>query len=164
MPALINSYTSGNVSADRFRVLQTVHEYWVDQAPSSGSILILEKELENYNFENSKFLDVLEEVEKLSDNWDGEAALKPSGVSIENAKVLCNVLSQFHQRIYNIAPGPNAEILVDLRNRQRSRSVEIIFYADKSVFIKFPEEGMPEQQMFQMSELANIIAWLNAQT
>jgi len=111
---------------------------------------------------NHRVLQLLEEFESLDANWDQDDALKPSLEAITNARSITRVLGKHGQSVYHAAPGPNGEIMLDIRNKGKSKSFELIFYSDRTVAVKFPEEGQPEQISFSTDILPDLLKWLNA--
>ena len=71
----------------------------------------------------------------LADNWDGYGAEKPSENAIVNALSFIRVIDAHGILVYFTAPGPNGEIVVELR--KGNYEAEVYFNADNSneVFI-----------------------------
>jgi hypothetical protein len=103
---------------------------------------------------------LLNEFKYLSDNWDQDGAAKPAESVITQALGLVETLEASAQKVFHVAPGPNGEIMVDLR--ANDKSVEIIFYPDKSVYVMFPANGKPSQGEYSDEYLPNILKWLNS--
>ena len=106
-----------------------------------------------------KIFSLLEDIKSLEDNWDEDGAKKPSRMAIQNSQYLIQLLSKRGIEIYHIAPGPIGEIMIDLRN-ERNSSLEILFYENRSKFVKFPIAGNPEQGEFKIEDLPTLIKWL----
>ncbi|MCB9316589.1 MAG: hypothetical protein H6569_10660 [Lewinellaceae bacterium] len=96
---------------------------------------------------NERALRLLEEFKTLPDNWDEEGALAPAQNAVLLAENLVRLLQQTGQKVYHVAPGPNGEIMVDMR--ENGKSVEILFYADNMRYVLFPLDGNPEQGEYQ---------------
>jgi hypothetical protein len=92
----------------------------------------------------------------LKANWGCEDALAPSKSAIKKAEKLIQTLDF---AVFQVAPGPNGEIMIDLR--ENGKSVEILFYPTKSKFVKFPTIGLPTQHKFSDTDLPQILSWLN---
>jgi len=110
---------------------------------------------------NQRILKLLDSYKLLSKNWDEDGAVAPSPFSISSALFLTKTLEKHGQTIFHAAPGPNGEIMLDIRNGKNTKSLEIIFYSDKSVSVLFPEIGKPSQQIFKFEHLPNLLQWLN---
>ena len=104
---------------------------------------------------------LLDEYSTLKDNWDQDDAKAPTKNAIIQAKYITSLLSKHGQPIYHAAPGPNGEIMLDIRNKGNTKSIEIIFYNDKSVAVTFPENHKPSQFQFEDSALPGLLEWLN---
>lgn len=110
---------------------------------------------------NSRIAKLLDEYSRLKNNWDEADALAPSLQVINQSKHLSFVLENHGQAIFHAAPGPNGEIMLDLRNNKGTRSMEIIFYHNRSVVVFFPDKEKPSQTQFNWAELASYLEWLN---
>jgi len=104
---------------------------------------------------------LLKEYAQLQVNWDDAGAMAPSIYALNNAQFLANLLEKHGQSVFHAAPGPNGEIMLDLRNTRKSKSLEIIFYSHKAVSVQFPEEGRPIQEDFDFQNLPMLLQWLN---
>lgn len=104
-------------------------------------------QLEDFNFE------------LLHDNWDGDGAKAPGIEVIQRAMLFLQIIQQNGQEVFNIAPGPLGEIMID--SRRNGKSVEILVYPDKNKYVFFPLHERPEQGEFQQDELPAILQCLN---
>ena len=108
---------------------------------------------------NNKVIYQLLNCSELSNNWDGEGSKAPSDEVINFALYLVNVLSKAGHVIFHAATGPNGEIMLDLRNKEKS--LELIIYSYKKVAVKIPVVGTPSQSNFDESDLPSLLEWLN---
>lgn len=157
MPALINNYTTTQPTVARQPNTVIV---WISPLtqPINSSITI---SWENHIGLNNKILKLLEDYSLLHDNWDEDGGIAPTNNVIKNAKFIAAVLEKHGQPIFHAAPGPNGEIMLDIRNRMNNKSLEIIFYANRAVAVLFPAEGKPTQQSFDFQQLPELLKWLN---
>jgi hypothetical protein len=157
MPALINNYTTTQptVACQQNTVIV---RYLHQNLPINNSIII---SWENQIGLNNKILKLLDDYSLLRDNWDEEGGIAPTNNVIKKAKFIAAVLEKHGQPIFHAAPGPNGEIMLDLRNNKKSRSLELIFYPHKTVSVLFPEEGKPTQHIFDDQKLPNLLQWVN---
>lgn len=111
---------------------------------------------------NNRISKLLSEFEQLQNNWDNDDALAPSKSAIRMANYTSKLLSNCGQPIYHVAPGPNGEIMLDIRNSDLTKSLELIFYSERSVAVYFPKEGKPFQKDFVINDLQSLLSWLNS--
>lgn len=158
MPVLTDNYsTELEFSKDISTALGYSRFPILDETPFSSLVV----SYTSFNITNHKILQLLTEFELLEENWDFDGAMKPSLKAIEIARYITQLLGKHGQHIFHAAPGPNGEIMLDIRNKNKSKSVEIILYDRRSVAVKFPEEGQPEQISFSPETLPNLLHWLN---
>lgn len=108
---------------------------------------------------NERIFRLLVEFKSLKENWDEDGALAPSPSAILQAENLIRLLQRAGEKVFHAAPGPNGEIMVDLR--KNGKSVEILFYPTKARVVKFPIAGLPVQQDFHNDLLPEILKWLH---
>lgn len=137
---------------------QTLLTYNLDQ--ETGWSITLEGKNFEANSLNAKHIETLEKIETLSDNWDQEGSLVPPQKVTSFARAIIYLMNAIGQEMYNIAPGPNGEIMLDFSNNKRS--FEILIYPDKMMYVKFPEQGNPIQDSFTPEKLyTDLLSWLN---
>ena len=130
----------------------------IPEAEQSWSITLRK---DDGNTMNANILETLMAIGSLAENWDEEGAKPPAETSVQMAKGIIYFMSAIGQEIYNIAPGPKGEILIDFRNN--SKSLELLIYSDKMVYVKFDDNGTPFQDKFTPDLLhTHLIAWLNS--
>ena len=158
MLALINSNINLNNNLGRY----TTGDYNFNSQSFESSISLLINSISlNQVTLNSRILKLLEEFSLLTDNWDEDDALAPKLKVIDNAKYLTKLLEKHGQPIYHTAPGPNGEIMLDIRNEFYKRSLEVIIYQNRTVVVVFPEKGSPVQSDFDLTRLPDLLSWLN---
>jgi hypothetical protein len=158
MPVLTDNYsTERDLSADISTVLGKFKFRILDETSFSSLVV----SYPNNTYPNHKILQLLAEFELLEENWDLDGGLKPSIKAIKSARYITQLLGKHGQQIFHAAPGPNGEIMLDIRNKSKNKSVEIIFYDDRTLAVKFPEEGLPEQIFFSPESLPDLLHWLN---
>jgi hypothetical protein len=111
---------------------------------------------------NENAIKALKNISLLEDNWDEEDAIAPSKEVIQRASGLISSLSPIGQEIYNIVPGFNGEIMIDIRNQ--NKSIEILFYPQKSKFVTFDRlNNTASQGVFDDKALPDLLNWVNNQ-
>jgi hypothetical protein len=158
MPALIDNYTALECVTETHPKVVNVRYVTEIQSPVSCSIIF------SFTHEkgiNHRIVKLLEEYKLLQNDWDENRASAPSIVALNTSLFLTKTLEKRGQSIFHAAPGPNGEIMLDLRNNKNTKSLEIIFYEDRAVSVLFPEGGKPSQQAFDFQELPKLLKWLN---
>jgi hypothetical protein len=158
MPALIDNYTAfENITESQPRVanVRYVTEFY-RPAISSTVVTVYSEQRKN-----QRILNLLKEFSLLQDNWDKDGALAPSASALVNARLLVHLLGIQSQSIFHAAPGPNGEVMVDVRNGNNSKSLEIIFYQDRAVSVLLSDNEEPSQRAFSFHELPGLLKWLN---
>ncbi len=97
----------------------------------------------------------------LKSNWDSYGAVQPGTAAIENASTFVKALDRRRVPVYFTAPGPNGEILVELKNGDKS--IELTFEADgTSTYAKFVGDNCVEENSFRDEEASELIQWLGS--
>jgi hypothetical protein len=109
---------------------------------------------------NQRALSLLDAFRQLADNWDGDDAVAPGEAEILKASMLIHKLELTGQKVFHVVPGPNGEVLVELR--EDDKSLEILFYPNRSVYVLFPKDGVPEQGQYDWDVLPKLLHWLHA--
>jgi hypothetical protein len=108
---------------------------------------------------NRRIISLINEFKTLRDNWDEDGGLAPNVSAIRFAENLVRQLQKTGQKVFHTAPGPNGEVMVDLR--ENGKSLEIIFYPTKARYVKFPSQGDPIQGDFNDEIFPTLLKWLN---
>lgn len=154
MPALINNYCTEPRPLTPYTYITPVTE----KVDSQTSTVIAWPQSYSLNLHIHRLLD---EFAVLQNDWDEDGASAPGIDVLEKARSLVYILENHGLRIFHAAPGPVGEIMIDLRNLEKTKSVEIIFYNNRSVAVKFPESGSPEQLEFNYDLLPELLEWIN---
>lgn len=155
MQALIDNY----VMYEQPKSL-AVSDWKVLPVDSSLSVVISAPKQDGIN---QRIYRLLKEYAMLEFNWDEDSALAPDTEALKWALYLTSLLERAGQPIYHAAPGPNGEVMLDIRNDRNKRAIEIIFYPDRSTIIFFPANDRPEQKPFNSGRLPEYLEWLNGQ-
>jgi hypothetical protein len=160
MQALINNYTTTAATSSIHEGFETVKVYDLSRIEGViGTIMFKTPEDEKKLLLNSNHLEILKHIERLEDNWDEEGAKVPDPKAIQQTRALISFMNSTGQPIYNIAPGPRGEIMVDFR--KDDKSFEVLFYPNKSNYVTFCSKQEPKQGAFSMDMLPFLITWLN---
>jgi len=158
MPALIDNYTAIEcVTETKPRVANVRYITEIHRHLTSSIIFSFTHQIGV----NHRIVKLLEEYKSLENNWDEDGAPTPSSEALNKSLFLTKTLEKRGQAIFHTAPGPNGEIMLDIRNSKNTKSLEIIFYEDRAVAVLFPESEKPSQQVFDFQNLPEILQWLN---
>lgn len=95
----------------------------------------------------------------LEQNWDSYDAQKISTDAIAKSVDLIKEIDKLDEEIYFSSPGPNGEVMIQLKKAEKE--VEIIQYANKSKYVTFGKGEFEKQGDFTLEILPEIIEWLN---
>lgn len=154
MQALLDSYTKIEATKPLVAEIRFLH----DSNNGNSGIVIPEN---TTSLLNARIEKLLSEISELQDNWDGDDAAAPKKETITNAKNIFWFLSSRGQAIYHVAPGPNGEIMMDIRNSNGTGSLEIVFYFGRTTLVYFPENGSPTQDAFSKEGFIKYLELLN---
>jgi len=116
----------------------------------------------NHKKINNWVLSRIEEFSRFQNAWDGIDAIAPSQSVILKANRFVNSCSSRGQKIYNCAPGLDGEIMFELRNEIIGKSIEVIYYENRTIVVQFGPNDFTKQTKIQSSdEITNAIVWLN---
>jgi hypothetical protein len=155
MEALISSYTE----TETLKPQMAKVSFQIDFQPRKLNSIVVSAR-RKYGI-NERILSLLKSYKKLNDNWDFDDALAPSLKVINISELIVMTFQKIGQKIYHTAPGPNGEIMLDIRDSKNSKSIEIIIYHDKINIVFIPEKEFPTQEKFEFSKLKNYLNWLN---
>jgi len=156
MPVSINNYYTTS-QRENLQSTVRIEKKYQDLKKSYGTS-ITTTSVNDY-FINTKIFRLLKKCSELTDNWDEDDAKAPTSEVIHISQYLAFVLSKTGQIIFHAAPGPNGEIMLDLRNKDKS--LELIIYPHKKVAVKIPSVGAPSQLFFEETDLSLLLQWLN---
>lgn len=160
MKSLTNSYSTNFPTYYRTSLLSPMEICCTFNKPVNLSSTII-TQAHQYAL-NARINQLLNEFEFLEDNWDEDDARAPYKDSIFHARFLTDLFNKHGQQIFHAAPGPNGEIMLDVRNKVKGKSVEFIFYKDKSVYVSVSPKG-PKQDNYDDEKLPEIMNWLNSE-
>ncbi|MGA2623110.1 MAG: hypothetical protein ABSF91_04590 [Bacteroidota bacterium] len=97
----------------------------------------------------------------LPENWDSYGATPPSKTAVRNALSLVRSVDERRLPIFFTAPGPNGEVLVELK--QGTRSIEFTFDSKgSSSYAKFEGVECLEENTLSDQNLSDLAAWLSS--
>lgn len=113
------------------------------------------------NLSNSNLLEIanIKSFAQLTANWDGYDAATVNPVAIEKAVSFIHEINNFDIDVYLSSPGPNGEVMVQLKHN--SREIECVFYEEKSKYVLFSSKGFESQGDYSPAVLHDLVAWLS---
>jgi len=94
----------------------------------------------------------------LKKNWDSYGAASIDMVAVEKAVDFIKLVDKFDVNVYLTSPGPNGEVMVQLKDG--SRETEFIFYSDKDKYVLFDNNEFVKQGPYTHAILPEMIQWL----
>ncbi len=93
----------------------------------------------------------------LNEGWDSYGALKISNLSIEKSCSFIQKLYNWGHEVYFVAPTPDGEVLVELKNK--NKSAEIKFLQDSRIIYTLFENDstIQESEIESDEDLKNIL-------
>lgn len=109
---------------------------------------------------NRQHLAAIVSYQLLTDNWDEDGAIAPVHQTVLVAFDLAMLLTVAGQPIYHTSPGPVGEIMINLRNADKS--VEFLIYPnDKRKIVRVGGPTAPWQGELTPETLRETLQWLN---
>lgn len=126
--------------------------------PVSSIVLV---QLSDLSEEAREVLSKIKTFSQLRENWDSYGAEPPSKAALQNALSFVKTLDRQRLPVFFTAPGPNGEVLVELKTNHKS--VEITFEPDESAsYAKFEGVTCVEEDALDDRILLNLAAWLSS--
>lgn len=117
-------------------------------------------ELTDILAKNRQKLGDIASCRNLADNWDEDGAVAPAHQTIVVALDIALLLIAEGQPIYHMSPGPAGEIMINLRNEDKS--VEFLVYPnDKRKIVRIGGSEAPWQGPLTPETLRETLQWLN---
>lgn len=95
---------------------------------------------------------------KLGENWDSYNASRISEEAVNSAIDFVKRLDEKYHLVYFVAPGPNGEVLVELKDA--NRSIEVVFEEDSNEYVKFQEQEVADEGEYTEEMDSMFISWL----
>ncbi|MCB9287419.1 MAG: hypothetical protein H6560_08890 [Lewinellaceae bacterium] len=161
MTVSFEQYTRKNTSPHTSIYLegQMVDNFWRRAAVFDSGIVVHETDVTpRLSPDALKAISKVKTFLHLTSNWDSYNAAPPSPNAVEQAISFIKQLDRFGIPVYFTAPGPNGEIVVELKNEEKS--AEIYFYPDEPAdYVLFIGEECEEEHKLEGS-LKTIIQFI----
>ncbi len=116
------------------------------------------KSAEPISFVNKTELHNIRSFRNLKENWDSYDAVPVDELSIEKAISFIKEVDGFDRDVYLTSPGPNGEVMVQLKNDHKE--IEFIFYPEKDKYVLFDNNKFISQSNFKKELLVELMEWL----
>ena len=108
---------------------------------------------------NAQQIQKIKSFLNLEENWDSYGAAPIIESCVYNAIDLVRRLDEKYQAVYFVAPGPNGEVLVELKAGERS--IEVIFDEGAAEYIKYENCDVVDEGIYEPSDLdSQLVSWL----
>ena len=109
---------------------------------------------------NQQKLSAIVAYNNLPDNWDEDDAIAPTQQTVSFALGIALLLTATGQPIYHTSPGPVGEIMINLRNGDKS--AELLTYPNNRIkFVRIGPNEAPQQGPLTPETLRETLQWLN---
>lgn len=110
------------------------------------------------SFVNKLEIKNIKSFRNLKENWDSYDSALINELSIEKAISFIKEVDGFDRDVYLTSPGPNGEVMVQLKNDHKE--IEFIFYPDKDKYVLFDNNKFINQSDYKKELLIELIEWL----
>ena len=109
---------------------------------------------------NRHHLTAIVSYQHLTDGWDEDDAIAPTHQTVLSALDIALFLTVTGQPIYHTSPGPVGEVMINLRNGDKS--AELLAYpGGRNKFVRIGANEIPEQGALTPESLRETLQWLN---
>jgi hypothetical protein len=109
---------------------------------------------------NRQHLTAIISYQRLIDGWDEDGAIAPTHQTVLTALDIALLLTATGQLIYHTSPGPIGEIMINLRNGDKS--AELLTYPNnRNKFVRIGPNETPQQGPLTPDSLRETLQWLN---
>lgn len=109
---------------------------------------------------NQAEIQKIKEFASLEADWDSYDSAPISGRAIADAVDFVRRVDRYGLDVDFASPGPNGEVMVRLKHRQRE--AEVIFYHDRARFVCFEANEFRQQGEYERTHLPEMIDWLRS--
>ncbi len=109
---------------------------------------------------NRQHLTAIVSYQHLTDGWDEDGAIAPSHATVLSALDIALLLTATGHLVYHTSPGPVGEVMINLRNGDKS--VELLAYpGGRNKFVCIAPSEVPRQGPLTPESLRETLQWLN---
>lgn len=109
---------------------------------------------------NRQHLTAIVSYQHLTDGWDEDGAIAPVHQTVLSALDIALLLTVTGQPIYHTSPGPVGEVMINLRNGDKS--TELLAYpGGRNKFVRISPNETPRQGILTPESLRETLQWLN---
>ena len=136
----------------------TVWQY--EKRVNNASLLVSPTEAFDRLTLNRRELSAIASYENLVDDWDGDDAIAPVHQTVASALSIAGLLTATGQPIYHTSPGPTGEIMINLRNGDKSAEL-LVYPGSRNKFVRIGPDEKPQQGTLTPDSLRETLQWLN---
>lgn len=137
--------------------VNAVGQYKFTDADSRTTVRVIEENDLSQSIREALYS--LSEIARLKDNWDGYGAIAPPEKVIKESEGFIRRLNILQQDVYFVSPGPNGNLLVELRNGERT--IGFHFHPEKPLrFVCFEGKDFVRQGIYEPPVLNELLDWL----
>ncbi len=159
MKALSNSFRIRNYGSEPSTGLNNQYRIKGAQTLVVDDQSTLLREYGYLSYVNRLEIQKLKSYSQLEDNWDSYGAQKITEDIINQAIDLVGAIDKLDEEVYFSSPGPNGEILIQIKKGEKE--AELLLYRESSKYVTFDNAEFAKQGEFKTHILPEIIEWLN---
>ena len=138
--------------------VQTNKSYSWPSTDLFGYTAITVRSIVDLSYANRGEIANIKSFTQLTANWDGYGAAPVSPEAIVKAIQFIHEINNFDIDAYLSSPGPNGEVMVQLKINKRE--IEALFYNDKSKYVLFKDNSFESQGTYVPKILTDLVNWL----
>ena len=156
-----NSYTIGKHSTSNAVVFNNKDVgYEFNSGTTNASTILSSPKDDALNIpDNAQQIRKIKSFLNLEENWDSYGAAPIVEHCVQSAIDFVKRLDDKYQEVYFVAPGPNGEVLVELKAEERS--IEVIFDEDDVEYAKYENGDVVDEEIYEPGDLdSQLVSWL----
>lgn len=156
-----NSYTIGKHSASNAVIFSNKNaDYEFTSGTTNASTVLSIPKDDALNIpNNAQQIRKIKSFLNLEENWDSYGAAPIIEYCVRNAINFVKRLDEKYQEVYFVAPGPNGEVLVELKAEERS--IEVIFDEDDVEYAKYENGDVVDEGIYEPGDVdSQLVSWL----
>ncbi|TAL34485.1 MAG: hypothetical protein EPN93_12245 [Spirochaetes bacterium] len=122
--------------------------------------LFLHRDVESLSLDSRLQINKIQSFGNLPDNWDGYGAARPDSAAIDAAISAVKTFDRYNQKIYFTAPGPSGDILLELKNGDKT--IELYYNGSTIENALFKGDECEIESTLKTDEYSDLIRWLTA--
>ncbi len=108
---------------------------------------------------NINAINLIKSYASLPNNWDSYNAIRPSNQAIQKAITFILWLSEYNVEVFFVAPSPNGEILVEIKEGDSNLEFEFSNDSNDSICASYNGDFMAEDILNETTQIS-YLKWL----